>query len=208
MSDVSQFEYPNGGCMFDPVLKLCVSVRTGPQWESILPLRLGVYITNDPEIIRGRYAMLRQFANAAEREIYQRLGALETPVPFRSERRQVVVNVPLYAHDCGDVIRLKVDGNGREFRGYDMRSKIERMNIPLVSSDVSSMYIGVFKAFVRLPALHREFFTPQWFPQARRAEICVTTSALVDGLDRSAGEYPIVENGWHCLASAPRLIGL
>jgi hypothetical protein len=210
MPELSRFEYPDGPCMYDPVLQLSVSVDTGSQWEPVLPMRLGMYIRHDPEIVQGRYTMPRRLmCSTAEIELYRKLNQLhrlDELVPFFSARKQVVTSLRCFAHDCGDVIRLKVYGNHFEFRCYDMRGRIEQMNIPKVSTDVSSMYVGVMKAFVRLPALHREFFTPHWFPHATTVEICVTTSALT-GLDRSPQDYPMTEDGWHCLATSARLFG-
>jgi hypothetical protein len=206
MPELSRFEYPDGACMYDPVLQLRVGVDTGSQWEPILPLRLGMYIWHDPGIVRGRYSMPRHLmCSAAEIEVYRKLNRLHELVPFRSARSQRVHSLPCHAHDCGDVIRLKVDGHAFEFRCYDRRGSIERMNIPQVSTDVSSMYVGVMKAFVRLPRLHHEFFRPPWFPRATTVEICVTTSALTGGLDRLAHDYSMTEEGWHCMASSPRL---
>ncbi len=207
MPELSRFEYPDGQCMFDPVLKLRVSVSTGSQWEPVLPLALGMYIWHDPEIVQGRYTMPRRLmCSESEIELYRgsnQMDRLDDPVPFLSARRHVLPTVPCHAHDCGDVIRLKVSGNERHFRGYDMRTRVERMRIANVSTDVSSLYIGVMKAFVHLPALHRDYFTPRWYPHATSVEICITTSALT-GLDRRAQGYPMTEDGWHCLETASR----
>lgn len=70
---------------------------------------------------------------------------------------------------------------------------------------VLQLRVCVMKAFVRLPRLHHEYFRPHWFPRATTVEICVTTSALTGGLDRGENDYPMTEDGWHCLASSPRL---
>jgi hypothetical protein len=83
-----------------------------------------------------------------------------------------------------------VDGFG--FRSYHWRGSIERLNIPLVSNDVSSMYMGVMKAYLGL-AILREEYPLKRFPEARTIEICVTTSGLTDGLARSVEDYPMVE---------------
>lgn len=69
---------------------------------------------------------------------------------------------------------------------------IERRNIPLVSNGVSSMYMGVMKAYPGLRIL-RDEYPPGRFPNARAIEICVTTSGLTEGLGRSVEDYPMVE---------------
>ena len=55
------------------------------------------------------------------------------------------------------------------------------------------MYMGVIKAYPGLPKLRDSHCSPERFPNARMIEVCVTTSGLTEGLERSVADYPMVE---------------
>lgn len=204
MPDLSQFDYPGPRCMYDPVRKLRVANEPGrnTNWDNVA---IGIHY--DPEIERGHYWMPRKFSQV-ERQAYEKNGwDISRPVPFRSDSSQLVVRVDCSAHDVGHAIRLKIsDSDLNYFQRWDYRTRIENLNIPLVSKDLSSMYIDVFKAFPGLPILRTESFPVARFPEAQTIEMCIQTSTLIKGLRIAATDFPLVEEGWHCLASWPMLL--
>lgn len=82
------------------------------------------------------------------------------------------------------------------------------MNVPLVSTDVTSMYMGVIKAYSGLGGLPPSTLTLDRFPNARTLEICVTISGLTQGLGRLTSDYPMTEAPvWPALFARPTAHG-
>jgi hypothetical protein len=225
----SRFEYPdNSASMYDPVLRLRAGFEPGPTEPAEWWTKGTIGIHHDPELEAGRYSMPQPEYHPLEYEARKKMNwDFDRPVPFRSPRSVPLARIDYNIDYCGDIIRIKIFGNGYSFRSYQMRGSIERLNIPGVSNDVASMYVSVFKAYPGLRSLREDQFEPSRLASAQTTEICVTASALTEGLERSIADYPMVEpplpgaqkptgprsgsdtsphdahEGWHCLARWP-----
>lgn len=179
--------------MYDPVLRLRAGLDYG-RIDTDMVQNCRILIHHDPDIEAGRHTMRQQDYSTEEYEIRRKWNwDFDRLVPFQSPRSVRLADLPYDSEDLGDLIRLKVKIDGFGYRSDHQRGSIERLSIPLVSNDVSSMYMSVLKAYPGLPILRKEAFPPSRFPNARAIDICVTTSGLTEGLGRTVEDYPMVE---------------
>lgn len=179
--------------MYDPVLRLRAGLSYG-RVDTDMVLHGHIAIYHDPEIEAGRHLMRQPDHSAEEYDLRSKMNwDFDRLVAFRSPRSVRLAHLSYDSEDLGDRIRLKVKVDGFGYKSYHQRGSIERLNIPLVSNDVPSMYMGVLKAYPGLPVLRKNAFPPSRFPHVSAIEICVTTSGLTEGLGRTMADYPMVE---------------
>jgi hypothetical protein len=194
MREHNDFQFTdNPYCMYDPVRRLVAGFEPGlREMGDFHSGTIGIH--HDPEIEAGRYMMPQRPYSAEEREVRKKMGwDFDRLVPFRSSSKICLARISYRSEDCGDRIRLKIAHDASSFQSYHWRGSIEQLNIPLVSNDVSSMYVAVFKAYPGLPILRQEY-PPERYPNAQAIEICVMTSALTSGLGLSVDDYPVAQH--------------
>ena len=194
------FVYPFPNAMYDPVLKVRVSVHAireaGPEL-----LRIGIY--HDPEIEADHLTVpVSEETKARWRSSPLRRHKADDDSmrwPFISDKDVKIEEQPCHWEQSGEVVRLKVSSKSKTF--LQVRRIVQNMNIPRISEDPLSFFLYIYKKSICLRELENEYYTKSICPDAKRAEICLNADAFLNAFGLSPGDYSEVEPGWYCLAS-------